>query len=125
MIGPLAYIGGKRRIAKQLVALIPNHITYVEPFAGGAQVFFHKPHSKVEVLNDLDFEIVNFLRICQRHPQELSRVLRWQPASRRVFDQSLAQSPDLLTDVERAARFFYLQQNAWSGKRNRQNFHYT
>lgn len=54
MIGPLSYIGGKRRIAKQLVALIPDHTTYVEPFAGGAQVFFHKPRSKVEVLNDLD-----------------------------------------------------------------------
>ena len=78
MIGPLSYIGGKRRIAEQLVALIPDHTTYVEPFAGGAQVFFHKPRSKVEVLNDLDDEIVNFLRVCQRHPQELSRLLRWQ-----------------------------------------------
>src|SRR5712691_2982657 len=125
MIGPLAYIGGKRRIAKQLVALIPNHITYVEPFAGGAQVFFHKPRSKVEVLNDLDSEIVNFLRICQRHPQELSRLLRWQPASRRLFNQHLTQRLELLTDIERAARFFYLQKNAWGGKRTRQNFHYA
>lgn len=125
MIGPLSYIGGKRRIAAKLVSLIPAHTTYVEPFAGGAQVFFHKPRSKVEVLNDLDFEIVNFLRICQRHPQELSRLLRWQPASRRLFDQHLAQPAELLTDIERAVRFFYLQKNAWSGKRTRQNFHYA
>ncbi len=82
MIGPLSYIGGKRRIAKSLVSLIPAHTTYVEPFAGGAQVFFHKPRSKVEVLNDLDDEIVNFLRACQRHPHELSRILRWQAACR-------------------------------------------
>src|SRR5438270_306331 len=79
-------IDAPARIARQLVSLIPDHTTYVEPFAGGAQVFFHKPRSKVEVLNDLDDEIINFLRICQRHPQELSRVLRWQPASRRLFD---------------------------------------
>jgi len=125
MIGPLSYIGGKRRIAKQLVALIPDHTTYVEPFAGGAQVFFHKPRARVEVLNDLDEEIVNFLRICQRHPQELSRLLRWQPASRRLFDQHLRQPPELLTDIERAARFFYLQKNTWSGKRTRQNFHFA
>jgi DNA adenine methylase len=125
MIGPLSYIGGKRRIAKQLGALIPEHVTYVEPFAGGAQVFFHKPRSKVEVLNDLDDEIVNFLRVCQRHPQELSRVLRWQPASRRLFAWHQQQSPHLLTDIERAARFFYLQKNTWGGKRKRQNFHFA
>jgi DNA adenine methylase len=125
MIGPLSYIGGKRRIAKQLVALIPNHTTYVEAFAGGAQVFFHKPRSKVEVLNDLDAEIVNFLRICLRHPQELSRILRWQPASRRLFEWHQKQSPDPLTDIERAARFFYLQKNTWGGKRTRQNFHFA
>lgn len=125
MIGPLSYIGGKRRIAKQLVALIPDHTTYVEPFAGGAQVFFHKPRSKVEVLNDLDQEIVTFLRICQRHPQELSRLLRWQPASRRLFAWHQQQSPETLTDIERAARFFYLQKNTWGGKRMRQNFHFA
>jgi DNA adenine methylase len=125
MIGPLAYIGGKRRIARQLVALLPAHTTYVEPFAGGAQVFFHKPRSRVEVLNDLDHEIVNFLRVCQRHPQELSRLLRWQPASRRLFEWHGDQAPGVLTDVERAARFFYLQKNTWGGKRRRQNFHFA
>jgi DNA adenine methylase len=124
MIGPLSYIGGKRRIAKQLVTLIPKHTTYVEPFAGGAQVFFHKPRSTVEVLNDLDEAIVNFLRICQRHPQELSRMLRWQRASRRLVGWHQQQSPDVLTDIERAAWFFYLQKNTWGGKRTRQNFHF-
>ena len=125
MMGPLSYIGGKRRIAKQLVALIPPHTTYVEPFAGGAQVFFQKPRSKVEVLNDLDDEIVNFLRVCQRHPAELSRLLRWQPASRRIFGWYQQQPPETLTDVERAARFCYLQKNTWGGKRMRRNFHFS
>lgn len=108
-----------------MLLAIPDHTTYVEPFAGGAQVFFHKPRSKVEVLNDLDSEIVNFLRVCQRHPQELSRILRWQPASRRLFEWHQQQSPDVLTDIERAARFFYLQKNTWGGKRTRQNFHFA
>jgi DNA adenine methylase len=125
VIGPLSYIGGKRRIAKKLVSLIPEHVTYVEPFAGGAQVFFHKPASKVEVLNDLDDEIFNFLRVAQRHPHELSRLLRWQPASRRLFVEHQQQPASLLTDVERAARFFYLQKNTWGGKRVRQNFHFA
>src|SRR5690242_16672671 len=59
MIGPLPYVGGKRRVAPRIVRMIPEHIAYVEPFAGGAQVFFHKPPSRIEVLNDLDSEIVN------------------------------------------------------------------
>lgn len=124
MIGPLAYIGGKRRIARQLIALIPQLTTYVEPFAGGAQLFFHKPRSRVEVLNDLDEEIVRFFRVCQRHPHELARVLRWQPASRRVFDADNERSAEGLTDIERAARFYYLQKNAWGGKRTRRSYHY-
>ena len=86
MIGPLPYIGGKRRVAVQLLRLIPDHIAYVEPFAGGAQLFFHKAPSPVEVLNDIDNEIFNFLRICQRHHPELIRVLRYWVASRRLFE---------------------------------------
>jgi DNA adenine methylase len=76
------------------------------------------------VLNDLDDEIVNFLTICQRHPQELSRILRWQPASRRLFERHDQHPPEGLTDIERAARFLYLQKNAWGGHRLRRNFHY-
>ena len=125
MIGPLPYIGGKRRIARQLLALVPDHVTYVEPFAGGAQLFFHKPRSQVEILNDLDGEIVNFLRVCQRHPGELERTLRWQPASRKLFEWHATQPVALLTDIERAARFLYLQKNAWGGLRTRQTFHYA
>jgi DNA adenine methylase len=125
MIGPLPYIGGKRRLAPRLGSLIPNHIAYVEPFAGGAQLFFHKPRSKVEVLNDLDGDVVNFLRICQRHPDELARLLRFQPISRFLFDLHNQQPAELLTDIERAARFFYLQKNCWSGKRTRQNLHFA
>ena len=124
MIGPLSYIGGKRRIAKQLVGLIPEHTTYVEPFAGGAQLFFHKPRSQVEVLNDIDDEIVNFLRVCQRHPQELNRCLRWQPASRRLFEWHQHHPGQGLTDVERAVRFFYLQKNTWGGKRIERSYHF-
>ena len=70
MAGPLCYIGGKHRLANAIIPLFPPHTAYVEPFAGGAQVFFHKKPSKVELLNDLDGEIVNFFRICQSHHEE-------------------------------------------------------
>lgn len=125
VIGPLPYIGGKRRIAGRLAQLIPDHTTYVEPFCGGAQLFFHKPRSKVEVLNDLDGEVANFFLVLQRHPEELCRLIEAQPASRSLFERFKAQPPHLLTDIERASRFLYLQRNAWSGIRARPSFHYA
>jgi len=86
MIGPFSYIGGKNRLATKIIALFPKHTAYVEPFAGGAQVFFHKEPSKVEVLNDLDYEIVNFFRVCQQHYEELVRYLKFMVVSRAWFE---------------------------------------
>jgi DNA adenine methylase len=115
MIGPLPYIGGKRAIAKQIIAVFPKHRTYVEPFAGGAQVFFHKEPSKVEVLNDLDGEMVNFFRVCQQHYEELLRYLRFMLVSRKWHELLKATDPATLTDVQRAARHLYLLKNSYAG----------
>src|SRR6202158_1845256 len=101
MIGPLAYIGGKSRLAKQIIALLPEHQTYVEPFAGVAQVFFHKQPSKVEVLNDLDGEIVNFYRVCQYHYEEFVRMLRFTLMSRKWYELLQKTRPETLTDIQR------------------------
>lgn len=123
MIGPLPYVGGKCRLAPRLVPLLPPHTTYVEPFAGGAQVFFHKGRSKVEVLNDLNSEVINFFRVCQHHHDELVRYLTFAVASRRLYQLYQRQDPATLTDVQRAARFLYLQKNSFGGKVTDQNFH--
>jgi DNA adenine methylase len=124
MMGPLPYIGGKNRLAKQIISMLPEHITYVEPFAGGAQVFFHKQPSNVEVLNDLDFDVVNFFRVCQWHYEELVRYLRYCLASRKLHELHVKSDPDTLTDIQRAGRFFYLQKNSFGGLVVRQKFHY-
>jgi DNA adenine methylase len=124
MKGPLAYIGGKRRLAPKLVALFPDHRTYVEPFAGGAQVLFAKPPSPVEVLNDLNGDIVNFFRICQHHHEELLRYLRFTTVSRTTWQIFHKQDPTTLTDVQRAARFLYLQKNSFGGLVVGQAYHY-
>jgi DNA adenine methylase len=123
MIGPLAYIGGKNRIAKKIIEIFPNHTTYVEPFAGGAQVFFHKEPSAVEVLNDLNGDVVNFFRICQHHHEELLRYLKFTLVSRKWFTLFEKENPDTLTDIQRAARFFYLQKNGFAGLVERRRYH--
>jgi DNA adenine methylase len=124
MTGPLSYIGGKNRLASKIIPLFPLHQTYVEPFAGGAQVFFHKKPSVVEILNDLNGDIVNFFRVCQNHYEELTRYLRYCLASRELFRLFSATNPDTLTDIQRAGRFFYLQKNSFGGLVVKQVYHY-
>jgi len=125
MKGPLAYIGGKNRLAKQIIEMFPDHTTYVEAFAGGAQCFFHKEPSSVEVLNDMDGEVVNFFRICQSHYEELVRYLKFSIVSRKWFELLETQNPLALTDIQRAARFFYLQKNAYAGLIRKRHYHYS
>lgn len=69
---PISYYGGKQRMASKIVPLIPRHTVYVEPFAGGAAVFFAKPWPNTEnsdhyreVLNDKDERLINFYRVLQ------------------------------------------------------------
>lgn len=122
MRGPIAYIGGKRAIAKQIIAVLPNHTTYAEIFVGGGQVFFAKPPSKVEIINDLDGEVVNFFRVAQRHYEELIRYMRFTVVSRACFNRLLAANVEDLTDVQRAARELYLQKTSYAGRVRNQNF---
>jgi DNA adenine methylase len=124
MVGPLPYVGGKNRLATKIISLLPEHTTYVEPFAGGAQVLFHKPPSNVEVLNDLDFDVVNFFRVCQWHYEELVRYLRYCLVSRKLHELHVKTNPDTLTDIQRAGRFYYLQKNSFGGLVLKQRFHY-
>jgi DNA adenine methylase len=124
MIGPLPYIGGKNRLATKIISILPEHRTYVEAFAGGAQVLFHKPPSAVEVLNDLDYDVVNFFRVCQWHYGELVRYLRYCLVSRKLHELHVKSDPSTLTDVQRAGRFYYLQKNSFGGLILKQKFHY-
>lgn len=48
---------GKKQLVKQLVPLIPDHHTYVEPFIGSGAVFFGKARTPREVINDLNPKI--------------------------------------------------------------------
>ena len=124
MVGPLPYIGGKNRLATTIIGMLPEHRTFAEPFSGGAQVLFHKTPSNVEVLNDLDYDIVNFFRVCQWHYQELVRYLRYCLASRKLHELHVKTDPTTLTDIQRAGRFFYLQKNSFGGLILKPKFHF-
>ncbi|HEX2955676.1 MAG TPA: hypothetical protein VHO70_02525 [Chitinispirillaceae bacterium] len=59
---------------------------YKKVFAGAAWVFFCKPTSKVEVINDKDGELVSFYRVLQNHLEEFLRQFKWLLSSRELFE---------------------------------------
>src|SRR5205823_1614583 len=65
---------------------------------------------------------VTFFRVCQLHHQELVRYLSYTVPSRSWFDLLLRTDPSTLTDIQRAARFLYLQKNAFASRVARRNF---
>ena len=117
---PLApYLGGKRNLAKRLCALIDAtpHRTYVEPFIGMGGVFLRRPRpAPAEVINDISRDVTNLFRIVRRHYEPLVAELELLLASRDEFERQRRVDPDTLTDIERAARFLYLQRLAFGGK---------
>ncbi len=114
-----AYIGGKKRLAEIIVARIEAvpHKTYAEPFIGMGGVFLRRRWAPpCEVINDISNDVVTFFRILQRHYPQFMETLKFQIASRAEFERLMASDPTTLTDLERAARFLYLQRLAFGGK---------
>ncbi len=113
---PIRWVGGKSRLRKQIIELLPPHTCYVEPFAGAAWVLFAKPPSDVEVLNDIDQELVNFFRVLKEKPEELILSFEWELVSRAEFERLAQLNPTELTDIQRAHRFYYLIMAGWGGE---------
>lgn len=107
------YHGGKRRMLKYILPLIPEHKTYIEPFAGGLAVFLAKKRCKVEVVNDYNREIANFYRYVKFHCASLIDELEWYLHSRENF-MLLMDNPGL-TELQRAARWYLLKVCSFGG----------
>ncbi|MET4683663.1 DNA adenine methylase [Brevundimonas faecalis] len=116
---PAAWLGGKSKLAKRIchVLAATPHDAYVEPFLGMGGVFLRRRvRPSVEVVNDISGDIVTLFRVLQRFPEALLRELRWRPAMRGEFAR-LNETRDCdLLDIERAARFLYLQTLSFGGK---------
>lgn len=125
-VEPVApWMGGKRNLAKRLVKLISSieHETYAEAFVGMGGVFLRRSYvPKCEVINDFSGDVANLFRILQRHYPQFLDCLKFQITSRREFERLHRTNPATLTDLERAARFLYLQRTAFGGKVTGQTF---
>ena len=99
----LNYPGAKWGMASEIVALMPPHRSYLEPFFGSGAVLFNKPQSAIETVNDIDGDIVNFFRVLREQPDRLAEAISLTPYAREVFDDAHANRG---TDAfDRAYRF--------------------
>jgi DNA adenine methylase len=73
---PISYYGGKQKLASKIISLIPEHKLYCEAFTGGGAIFFAKPPSHVEVLNDTNKEMMNFYQVMQNNFAALEKRVR-------------------------------------------------
>ena len=119
-VSPVApWQGGKRNLAKRLVERIEAipHTTYAEPFVGMGGVFLRRRRApKAEAINDYSCDVATFFRILQRHYVPFMEMMRFQLTTRAEFERLVATDPATLTDLERAARFLYLQNTTFGGK---------
>ena len=119
------WLGGKRNLAKRITAILDTtpHSTYAEPFVGMGGIFLRRSmRPRAEVINDLGRDIANLFRILQRHYPQFLDCLRFQLTTRVEFERLVGTRPETLTDLERAARFLYLQRTAFGGKVSGRNF---
>jgi DNA adenine methylase len=123
---PIApYLGGKRNLAKRICAIIDpdEHTTYAEPFVGMGGVFLRRSRQpKAEFINDAGRDVYNLFRILQEHYVAFLDYLRFQITTQANFNRLVETDPDTLTDIQRAARFLFLQRTAFGGNPSGRNF---
>ncbi|MFD2638372.1 DNA adenine methylase [Piscibacillus salipiscarius] len=98
----LHYPGSKWSMASWIISHMPEHKTYLEPFFGSGAVFFNKPKSKIETINDLDSSVVNLFKMIRDNPEELARQISFTPLSREEYYTSYNDhTGDSLEDARR------------------------
>lgn len=113
---PISYYGGKQKLASTVIRFMPAHRLYCEPFVGGAAVFFAKPPSAVEVLNDTNQELINFYKVCKNRFHDLQSLVRTTLHSRMQHDDAwvIYNKPHLHDEVRRAWAVWVLSTQSFS-----------
>lgn len=139
---PFRYAGGKFYARKLILEHIPAHDSYIEPFAGGASIFFCKEKVTQNWLNDIDDELINTLLIIRDNSQDLINILKVGTDSQipksLLGDVAVGMPIPALkelhhffkneyvahNELERAFRWFYLNRTSYSGIMNFKNMYW-
>lgn len=113
---PIAYYGGKQKMIRYILPLIPEHNIYCEPFFGGGAVFFAKKLSKIEIINDINHEVINFYKVLQSKYELLEKEILSTLHSRELHRQAIViyENAELFDEVKRAWAFWTLTNQGFS-----------
>lgn len=116
----LKYPGSKWNIAEKLVELVPEHYSYLEPYAGSLALLFNKQPSAIETINDLDSDVVNLFRCIQKDSERLARLVMTTPFSHEIYDKQYEGNSETryASSFQRAAGFLV---RCWQGYGYRTN----
>lgn len=101
----IKYPGAKWSIAQWIIDKFPPHHSYLEPFFGSGAVLFTKERSRIETVNDLDNEVVNFFEWVKTDPEKLGTAIHWTPYARVVYDRAWAAQHTETDSFKRAVNF--------------------
>lgn len=106
----IGWVGGKSRLKKYIIPLIPKDVErYIEVFGGAGWVFFAKPPHKIEVFNDIDGNLINLYRQIKNNCDALQAEIDWLQSRELFYDyRKQIEEQVNLTDIQRAAQYFYL-----------------
>nr|DAZ10925.1 MAG TPA: DNA adenine methylase [Caudoviricetes sp.] len=113
---PICRMGGKSKLRKTIIEMIPEHTCYVELFFGAGWVYFGKEPSKVEVINDIDKELINLFRMIKYHAPEIERQLEYEFSGRDIFEEYKNCTIEYLTEIHRVVRFLYIITQSFAGR---------
>ena len=110
----LRRLGNKKKIAKEIQKYFPAHSYYIEPFFGAGGMFFNKPKSKYNIVNDLNSDVFNLFNVVSNKKDELHEAFYKMPISEELFKHWMHNKET--TDVMRAVRFIFLSNFSFLGK---------
>lgn len=131
--GFLSWIGGKKRIAKELISIMPTHETYIELFMGSASVFFAKKKAKYNIINDVNNNLVNLFRVVAGPLFEdflyhlfhtLHSTVMFRQHQRMLKDKGLQKWHELPEEL-RAAIYYHLNINYFNNDMQSASFAYN
>lgn len=113
---PISYYGGKQNLVTTILPLIPDHTTYTETFVGGGAIFWSKPISEVEIINDYNRELINFYECVKNDFVELEKMVRISLHSRSLHSDAtvIYNNPHMFSRLKRAWAVWVLAAQSFS-----------
>ena len=105
----IPWYGGKAYSHKWIISKLPwsFNSSFIEPFCGSATITLNRMPVNIEVLNDKNERVINWLRCIRDHKEEVKHKVKYMPYSRAEYNMCFDRLDDRsISDVDRAVAFY-------------------